>query len=200
MNIAYAIAKYIPANLTGSEVYIKYIAEEFVRNGNHVTILTSTERGSNRKPIMKVELINGSIVRRFTIINFEKIPMVNNIKVAHQEKNTLPSYAGHHLSQYFKDALFTLYTNPLAPLLSPELYQHVIKSCYDLVHITPFPCTHMWIVSKAARKANVPIVCTPAFHFDSPFIFNKNLQKLLKNMDAIFALTNLEKKESLLWT
>ncbi|MDQ1281003.1 MAG: hypothetical protein QG670_2267 [Thermoproteota archaeon] len=191
MNIAYVVAKYLPANLTGSEIYIQHIAEELTRKGNKAIILTSTNTDSTKhKPLKKVEVINGLTIHRFKILNYTRIPLVNKIRVMPQDAR-----AEHIDSGFISDTLYTLYTNPFAPLWSPALYQHIIESHYDLIHITPFPSTYMWIAAKAAKKAHVPVVCTPAFHFDLPFLFNKHLPRLLRDINAVFALTNIEKEK-----
>jgi glycosyltransferase involved in cell wall biosynthesis len=54
----------------------------------------------------------------------------------------------------------------LSWLFSPGLFFHILFSKYEIIHVTPFPHTHIWFATRAANIAKIPVVLSPAFHVE----------------------------------
>lgn len=212
LKIAHVIQRYLPAQLTGSENYIRYISEGLAKRGHEVTVLTSNafDGKSIRDPVRgkfikeKVEEINGVKVLRFKVNHFfSGYPLLGFIRNKIPLQSIGNSFAFSETARtYFssrkdviggiKNLLTTLCVGPY----TPQLYDHLVKSSYELVHVTPFPLTNVWIAARAARKTSIPLVCTPFMKVDPSFwmLFNSFFYDVLVQSRAIFAGVSAEKE------
>jgi glycosyltransferase involved in cell wall biosynthesis len=165
MRIALVSAKYIPAQLTGSENLIKVFAEQLAAAGHDVTVLTSYIEENGGKGLRGEECVNGVHVRRFRMVRLGSLaamlprrakPDVTPKPEARPDGPPTISPVGRWL------ASFSLIW--LSWLLAPGLFAYLLRKRWDVVHVTPFPQTHVWIAARAASLAGVPVVLTPAYH------------------------------------
>lgn len=195
MNVCQVTPVYLPANLTGSGKYVQYLSEGLTSKGHRVTVRTSTALSGeafynpfSRKFCRKrMEIINEVYVYRHKIHHF----LGSSYFILHRFMNKL-------LPRSFDEIIEILSTGPLISGLSTQF----AESSYDVTHASPFPLVPVWLAYQAAKKAKIPFICTPFYHFGvsgQNFKFfrcyrNRHFQSILTNADAIIACTNLEKK------
>jgi len=185
MKIAHVVQRYLPAPLTGSERYIQMISEGLTKSGYKIEVLTSNAYDWDafifpfKKRIQKKEeIINGVKVKRFPI---------------RYEIYAIPAFMRLVLSKtgVRNDLLDLLTSGPFIP----DIYFYIKNSNYEIIHATPFPFSIVWFSWLASRKANIPFIVTPLFHICFKQYYNKLLQQILMNCEAVIALTNIEREK-----
>jgi len=195
MNICEVTPRYLPANLTGSEKYIQHLSEGLASKGHRVTVHTSTA--------LSGEAFYNPFSKKFSPLEKESISGVNVVR--HRSYSTLCSGCfildrlfSRILPKSFSEIIEVLSKGPLVL----DSYNRLSKSSCELIHASPFPLVNVWLAWRAARKAQIPFVCTPFFHPDVPgqesrffhCYYNKHFKEILVKADAIIACTKLEKK------
>lgn len=203
LTIAHVVQRYLPAELTGSETYVRYVSEELVRKGHDVTVLTSNAYDGKalRDPIhgkfihKKREEINDVNVLRFKInhlFSFYPIAQILRDKqILYRPQKAQIQFPPILNFKPIKHLLFALHIGPF----TPAMYFHIVRSTYDIIHVTPFPLTHVLLAATAARKAKIPLICTPFFHFENPLYYNIYFRTILTQANAIFTPTGIEKRK-----
>ncbi|MDI6856338.1 MAG: glycosyltransferase family 4 protein [Candidatus Thermoplasmatota archaeon] len=190
MRIAHVVQRYLPAQLTGSEIYMQCISEGLAKRGHKVTVLTS-----NAYDLIS---LRNSAQGHLLPIGISK---VNNVKVVRFRVHSYFSTAAGILHKVFHASPFgsktlddVLATMALGPIM-PGLYFHLLGEDYDLVHATPQPLANVLIAWSAAQRHHLPFVCTPQFHFELPYYYNEAFKTLFRCSDAIIACTNIERRK-----
>jgi glycosyltransferase involved in cell wall biosynthesis len=182
MRIAHVVQQYLPGLLTGSELYMRHISEDLTERGHEIYLLTSKALDNNAfiKPWgsnlsnRSFERINGVNVIRFSISYNIQIPL-HVMDVAFDR-----CQLRHGIGSY-----------PFMPNLFFHLRMN--KGVYDLVHATAYPLVHTWLVAKACHKSKTPYIITPFFHPGSPQYYRQELLNVLRNANAVFACTTIER-------
>lgn len=185
MYVAHVVQRYLPAPLTGSEIYMRRISEGLVEKGHRVVILTS-----NAYDLMA---LRNRIQGRLLPIGISKANDVEVVRFrVHSYFSTIAGIL-HKIFHVFpfrslNDALATVALGPIMP----GLYFHLLREDYDLVHATPQPLANVLMAWLATRK-RLPFVCTPQFHFELPYYYNEVFRMILRCSDAVIACTYVEK-------
>ena len=165
MKIAHITVSYW-TRIAGASEYIRNISEELVKRSYDVKVLT--ENGFFKA---YEETINGVRVRRYPTISLHK-----QRRLFH---NLLDPFSG------FMNSLYSGFT--------PSIYFDIVKGKYNLIHATPIQCNSTILSFFAARKARIPFICTPFFHYKVREYYNTLLIDVLKKSDAVLTCTNAEK-------
>lgn len=165
MKVAHITVSYW-TKITGGSEYLRNISEELVKKSYDVRVLT--ENGFFKA---YEELINGVRVSRYPTISLHKQRRLF--------RNLLDPFSG------IMNSLYSGFT--------PSIYFDIIKGKYDLVHATPIVCNSTILSFFAARKAEIPFICTPFFHYKVREYYNTLLIDILKKSDAVLTCTNAEK-------
>jgi glycosyltransferase involved in cell wall biosynthesis len=146
---------------------MRHISEELIKRSYDVTVLAGNG-------LLKAyeEIINGVRVRRY--------PTINWLRGLH--------FLLHNFSNPFTGLISSLYSG-----FTPSIYFDIIKGEYDLVHATPIPSNNVILSFFAAKKARIPFICTPFFHYKIREFYNKLWINMLKESDAVFVCTDTEK-------
>jgi glycosyltransferase involved in cell wall biosynthesis len=188
MHVAHVVHRYLPGLLTGSAVYMQKLSEGLNERTNTVSVVTSNALDG-------VALTNpwsGSLSMR----SFEKINGVNTYRfpIDYHVQASCKFFNGV-LEKYipgFKFDIARLFA--LRPfMLRMYFYLASNQGAYDLVHATPFPFVHTWLAAKACQKSKTPFVVTPFFHINMMEYYNQELIAVLRNADAVFACTDIER-------
>lgn len=181
-------SRYLPARLTGSEVYMLNISENLALKGHDINVLTS-DICCNRDLFFpfKNDLLshNPQVVNGIGVIRFKSYPC-------------LPFFLSERLLNKLalrKNTVYDFIYNYCFGPITFGMHRFIVDHAkdYDLIHATAFPQTPFYIAFKASQKAKIPYVCTPAFHFEVPSFYNKFLIDLLRKSDAVIAATITEK-------
>nr|MDO8100898.1 glycosyltransferase family 4 protein [Candidatus Njordarchaeota archaeon] len=170
MKVAHSVHHY-GSTVSGSEEYMRNLSEELVKRSYDVTVLT----GDSPRQAYEEEL-NGVRVRRYPSIRiFSKL-------------SRLPVFAPFRgLRDSFSGTINTLWSG-----VTPRIYLDIVRGEYNLVHATPIPANSVVLSFLAARKAKIPFVCTPFFHYKMKQFSNELYIRILKNSDAVLVCTCAE--------
>jgi glycosyltransferase involved in cell wall biosynthesis len=187
MKICNIVPIYLPGILPGCSKYIHDISQILTKRNHQVTILTAdaiTGRGwvdplFGKFASKKEETISGVRVKR--------------LKTRWQITSTmylLKEMAGHVLPNSVGGIISLLSAGPYLSNLRKEFN----KEKYEVIHVTAFPFSLVWLVWKACKALGKPFVCTPLIHFEDPSHKNPLLWKALKDATTVIACSNYEKE------
>jgi glycosyltransferase involved in cell wall biosynthesis len=173
MKIAFVSARSVPAYLGGAEELVRTNARFLAEAGHDVTILTSYINEGSKTKLCHEAWVHGVRVLRFKQFRFEQLTGISQwlrfINYKSSTKNigyTDNVIASPCVPSLFRRTLFVLGYKWLSWLFSPGLFFHILFSKYEIIHVTPFPHTHIWFATRAANIAKIPVVLSPAFHVE----------------------------------
>lgn len=182
MRITFCVQNYYPS-YGGSQFVIQKVAERLVAEyGDEVTVLTTDALESPHKPnvnpiLLKNEVINGVVVKRFPFIRF------------HSKILTLFIKLGRKTNLYSTDLLSIMRNGPI----SRSMFKAMMSSDADVIIGTSSLYTHM--LYPLIKRKPLPFIYFGAFHFE-----NKNnseipkiILRAIKRSSAYIANTDYEK-------
>jgi len=182
MKITLCVHNYYPS-YGGSQLVIQNVAERLVaEHGDEVTVLTTDALDSPHRPnvkpiILKEEVINGVVVKRFPFIRF-------HIKIF-----TLLIKLGKKTNLYSTDLLSIMRNGPL----SISMFKAIMSSDADVIIGTSSPYTHM--LYPLIKRKPTPFIYFGAVHFENKN--NSEIPKIvlraIKKSSAYIANTDYEK-------
>jgi len=186
MNICHVVPIYLPGILPGCSKYVRDISKELIKRGHHLTVVTSnaiTGRGwvdplFGKYSSVKEETIQGVRIRR--------------LKTRWQITSTmhlLKTIANGFLPRSIEHVVSLLSAGPYLSNLKEEIQ----GERYEVIHVTAFPFTLIWLVRKACESVKKPFVCTPLIHFEDPRHHNPHLWKSLQEAAAVIACSHYER-------
>jgi len=190
-NITFVTPIYLPAPLYGSDNAVRILAEEFVRVGHNVSIITSDAH----TPRYWYDPFFG-----------KKIPsdaasLINGVKVIRLRSNQLISSLTFMLSR-LAGPLLHITMRSMLDIISNGPYLiglgDVLKSeDVDVVHCSPFPLyINKQVVDAVSNLVKKPkVIFTPFFHTHVSTYHNFELGRLMKHADVIHAVSNAEKQD-----
>ena len=189
MHVAHVVDRYLPGLLTGSQVYMKNLSEGLNERMNTASVVTSNALDGPALTNPR----SGSLSKR----SFEKINGVNiyRFPIDYHVQASCKLFNGifEKFIPGFRSDITRLFA--LRPfMLRMYFYLASNQGAYDLVHATPLPFVHAWLAAKACQKSKTPFVVTPFFHVSSSAYYNPELIGILKNANAVFACTDIERK------
>src|SRR4030042_2755351 len=187
MKICHLVPIYLPGILPGCSKYIQDISEILSKRNHQITVLTAnaiTGRGwvdplFGKYSSKKEETINAVRVKRLK--NRWQITSTMYL-LKNVAWNLLPDSMGNVVS--------LLSAGPYLSNLKKELN----KEKYEIIHVTAFPFSLVWLVWKVCKALGKPFVCTPLIHFEDPRHKNPLLWKALKEATGVIACSNYEKE------
>ena len=173
MKIAFVSARSVPAHLGGAEELVRTNARFLAEAGHDVTILTSYVNEGAKTKLCHEEWVHGVRVLRFKQFRFEQLAWLSRCLRFINYKSSTKS-AGYTdnlivspcVPSLFRRTLFVFGYKWLSWMFSPGLFFHILFSKYEIIHVTPFPHTHIWFATRAANIAKIPVVLSPAFHVE----------------------------------
>ncbi len=189
VKICFITPLYSPANLSGSSLFVKNLAEALAEKGWDVSVITSNALTSR----YWYDPFFGKANRK----NFE---IINNVKVYRLSCNQLFSTSSFIISRKLSFLLPDKFKNKLKILsLGPwlkGLERILAKENFQVIHSSPFPLNLNFQVAKAIEKLSKKpkIIFSPLFHTEIPEFKNPQLKPLLKIADKIHCLTKTEAK------
>jgi len=182
MKITFCVQNYYPS-YGGSQLVIQRVAERLVAEyGDDVTVLTTDALESPHKPnvnpiILKREVINGVVVKRFPFISF------------HLKIFTLFIKLGKKTNLFSTDLLSIMRNGPL----SLSMFKAIMSSDADVIIGTSSLYTHM--LYPLIKRTPIPFIYFGAFHFETKnnLKIPKIILKAIKRSSAYLANTDYEK-------
>lgn len=195
VNVLFFPTRYFPS-ISGAEFYFQRIAEILNSRDSYSSELIT----SNAVDFRALRDINGK-----TIEEDEKyFSKVNNIKVKRypvtynfpleERVRKIKSFSEYTQLNISDEALIEFIQNgPYMNNLIGELYDKNSFD-YDLIHTTFYPYLNLLISLILGLRHDVPVVCTPFFHYENPRYDKGSCLKILHNFNLIIACTELEKQ------
>lgn len=185
-NIAFITPLYLPATITGSQMFIKYLAEGLVEKGNSISVITSDaltprywyDPFFGRKLKASFEKING-----VSIFRLHSAQLLSSILFI------LARYV-HFFPMNIRNKLKVLSNGPyllgLGKLLSKEKF--------DVIHCSPFPLEiNQQIIVCVRRLSYRPkLLITPFFHAQVSDYHNPEFQHVFDSADIIHVISSSE--------
>ena len=190
MQIAHVVQRYLPALLGGSERYIDAITKVLVARGHRVDILTSTAVDwiAMYLPIGRRTDQGINVKDRLRVLRFKP----NYIRYMRLRMLLQLMYTFNKGSRRLQ--LYTRFQTS-GPLIT-YLYEYfkVRARDYDLIHATPAPFYYLEIVRRSANQLGVPFLISPFIHVRIREHLNPYLVEVLRDADAVIAVTDFEKR------
>ncbi len=182
MKITFCVQNYYPS-YGGSQFVIQKVAERLVAEyGDEVTVLTTDAIESPHKPnvnpiVLKSEVINGVVVKRFPFIRFHAKIFTPFIKL------------GKKTNLYSTDVLNIMRNGPI----SRSMFKAMMSLDSDVIIGTSSMYTHM--LYPLLKRNSIPFVYFGAFHFENKdkLEIPKVILKAIKRSFAYIANTDYEK-------
>jgi len=186
--ISFVTPLYSPADLSGSSVMVKKIAELLAKNDYDVTVITSNALTGRYwyDPIFGKKISKTSEV-------------INGVKIHRLSCNQLISSLCFILVKYLYFLIPLNLLNKLKIIYSGPylrgLEKIFIKEKFDTVHCSPFPLNINRQVAKVIKKYSkeTKLVFTPLLHTELKEFKNPELGKIISEADKIHVITNSEK-------
>jgi glycosyltransferase involved in cell wall biosynthesis len=202
MKVAFVTINCDPATLTGSDELVRVNAKYLVALGHDVYILASNHNdGVPLNLALNEKTIDGVKILRFWMFRLAKHIMLMNLLLPFFFGGK--SIAGNPLVSknttlpipptLLKRIIFYFVVRCMAWLISPSLFFHLLRSDYDIVHVTAFPQTHIWLTVYAARLAGIPVVFTPAYHIETQSNMAWQLEYLARSATKLVVNTEKER-------
>lgn len=191
MKLAHIIQRTIPAHLTGSERHMYALSKALAHRGHKVNVLTSMaiDLGafySVRDGIKDVRIYKP--VERLNSLTIIRFPIHYELRYLFRLfRDTGKRILKSKMMESFSELMLS------GPLI-PDIYFYILTQDYDVVHAMTFPYPHTYFAYKAAKRRGIPFVITPLFHYKFAEYYNPFLLEVLREADAVIALTNFERK------
>ncbi|MEW6408076.1 MAG: glycosyltransferase family 4 protein [Patescibacteria group bacterium] len=188
--IAFITPIYLPANLFGSGIFIKELAEEFAKKKHNVSIITSNALTIR---FWHDPIFGKSIKQKYDVINNVKIFRLPCNQFISDICFVLTQYLGFLLPTRFKNKLKIFYSGPFLVGLKKFLQ----KKQFDIIHCSPFPMNINNQTLKICKnlKKKPKLIITPFCHFGVNGYKNPELKHLLESVDRIHSISNIEKND-----
>lgn len=188
--IAFVTPIYLPANLFGSGVVVRQIAEAFAKNGADVSVITSNALVGR---YWYDSIFGKKIKNRFEVVNGVKIYRLSCNQIISSFCFVLVRYCNFLLPPKILNKLQIIYNGPYLIGLNNILN----KEQFDIIHCSPFPLNiNRQIVEAVNKLKKKPkLIITPFFHSQVPEFKNQELQDILSNVDVIHLISNAEKDD-----
>jgi glycosyltransferase involved in cell wall biosynthesis len=200
MKIAFVCARSVPANLGGADELARTNAKFLAAAGHDVTMLTSYINEGVARNLAHEEVIEGVRILRFRQCRFEQLARFSQLlgtftrqPVDVTEPKIDVSSAVYHRPSMLKSTLFGFCYKWLSWIFSPGLFGHILCSDYDIIHVTPFPQTHIWFATRAANLAGIPVVLSPAYHVELQYNVAWQLLYLIQKVTHLVVFTQKER-------
>jgi glycosyltransferase involved in cell wall biosynthesis len=187
-HITFVIPIYLPAALDGSAMVISDLAENLVKQGFQVTVITSDAKTSRSwyDPIFGKRLqthksiIHGvKVIRLHTAWFISSVLFVLNKLIGKSKLNGL-------LVDWIRLLFFGPYFIGLKKVIQ------VVKP--DVLVFCPFPCGFCYSSASIAKQLSIPYVLIPFFKPDNSLFSNPILKTVLREAKGVFAPTVTEQK------
>ena len=189
MKILHCLHNYYPAR-GGAEWLMQNVSERLARRGHSVRVIatnaTSTEdyflRGCGKALLPEGAAdINGVSVRR---VRFSRRG-ASFLNLGRAVANRIPYPFGEHIRM--------LSWGPRSRAYERRILQ---AGDVDLIVACPLPTLNVRYAWRAAKKRNLPLVIVPCFHTEDKMTYHNRLYfEMLREADAVVALTDLEKND-----
>lgn len=189
--IAFVTPIYSPANLFGSDMFVRSMAEEFARNGIDVSVVTSDAL----IPLYWYNpfLFAKKIPHRFEVINKVRIYRLASNQFFSSAWYLIRHFGGPLLPSHLRDRVDIMYAGPTLVGLDRLLR----REQFDVIHCSPSPLNinrqALDIIRRLPKKPK--FILTPFFHTKVREFTNKELGKILRSVDIVHAVTHAEKKD-----
>lgn len=205
MKIAFVCARSVPAHLGGADELVRTNAKFLAAAGHDVTILTSYIHEGSTKKLAHREVIGGVRFLRFRQLRFEQMARfsqwlriftrqpVEAKGLVSQDLVSKDSRKEGHRPSKFQYGFFCFCYQWLSWVFSPGLFGHILFSNYDVIHVTPFPQTHIWFAARAANLAGIPVVLSPAYHVELQYNLAWQLLYLVGKVRHVVVFTEKER-------
>lgn len=186
--ICFVTPIYLPANLFGSDNYVRVIAEELSKKKFDVSIITSDAISPN--------FWYGPFEKKVNV-NYE---IIHKVKVYRLRCNQLYFLISYFISRYgfflprlIRDRFQLMSSGPY--LMGLDRLMQKLQP--DTVHCSPAPLNiNMQTVEAIKKMKKKPIfIFTPFFHSHVPIFSNLLMRYLFHKADKIHVISNAEKKE-----
>lgn len=186
--IAFVTPIYLPANLYGSGMVIKELAEKFTQNGFDVSVITSNALTGR---YWYDPMFGKKINKKFEIINGVKIYRLPCNQIISSVCFILVRYLYFLVPDKILNKLKIIYNGPFLIGLEDLLKRHQ----FDVIHCSPFPLGINKQVAESINKLlkKPKLIFTPFFHPSLPEFHNPLLGKLLNKANSIHTVSYSEK-------
>ena len=194
-SVLFTPTRYFPS-ISGAELYIQRLAEILKSNYDiYVKVLTS-----NAVDFRALHSSNGRVIKPYS----KYFEFVNNIEVyrlpidyelsIEQKLEKIQNAAEIKLLNLTDDTIKKFLQN--GPFLKDldDFFEKNKTHDFDIVHTTFYPYFNLILSLMIAKRLNVPVICTPFFHFSNPRYLDPEMFIILKKFDLLIACTELEKK------
>ncbi len=188
-SIAFITPIYLPAAISGSQMFVKYLAEGLARRGWSISVVTSDaltprywyDPFFGRKLSSSYEKIHGVSVHRLP-----SAQLLSSILFI------LARYI-HFFSKNIRNKLKIISNGPY--LVGLEKLLH--KEKFDVVHCSPFPLEiNKQAIECIHRLSDRPkLLITPFFHAQVPDYHNPEFQYVFDAADAIHVISSSERMD-----
>lgn len=181
--IAFVTPLYLPANISGSQMFVKTLAEVFAQKGYEVTVISSN-----------------ALTPRYWYDPFFGKKLNNSYEVIHGVSVYRLSTA-----QLWSSCLFILarlFPTPWLKMMSSGPFflglDRILKKMkFDVIHCSPFPLgMNKQVVQSIQRLTYKPkLYITPFFHTHGKGFHNLELQSIFDAADIIHVISQAEKTD-----
>jgi glycosyltransferase involved in cell wall biosynthesis len=187
--------RYFPS-ISGAEFYFQRIGEILrEKRLKNLDILTSNAIDFKALRSKKGKSIQSDSKYYHKVNNVEINRYPINYKLSFNEKlerlHNIPAFADLNLSEQV--ILKFLKNGPYISNFS-EILTIINNKKYDLIHTTYFPYLNLIYALVIGKAMEIPVVCTPFFHFSNPRYKDPYLMEILKKFDLLISCTNTEKE------
>lgn len=204
MKIAFVCARSVPAYLGGAEELARTNAKFLVTAGHKVTILTSYINEGLEKRLIHEEIIDEVRILRFRQWRFEQfwwlprlLKMFRHQPVKRKDNPITCTTSGNYQPSKLQRLFFQFSCEWLSWIFSPSLFWHICCSDYDLIHVAPFPHTHIWFATRAANLVGIPVVFSPAYHVELQYNVAWQMEYLARRASQLVVFTEKERLDLL---
>jgi glycosyltransferase involved in cell wall biosynthesis len=190
MHKAHVSPRYVPAELRGGEQFIRILSEHAAKD-EETTVLTSNANdlrgnlGLHGDYYFKEKT---ATIKGVRVIRFPVMP-----EVSHALKRAEPMLRFLSADWRRYPPLDNIHVLGWGPF-TPSMKLHIEFSNYDLVHAAIWPTTTLFVSFLACKKANIPFVITPFYHYRlKEFTHSGALRKMLPFCSAVIAVTEGER-------
>jgi glycosyltransferase involved in cell wall biosynthesis len=200
MKIALVSARFVPSNLGGAEEIVRINAKYLALAGHDVTVLTSyINVGSNTQKLLHREIHDGYTILRFRQFNFQQLGVFARLLLVFFGKTQEPVSGSSDSSPLLErpskiaEFVFDIVFKWGSWIFSPGLFFHILGANYNVIHLTPFPHTHVFFAARAASLSGIPTVLTPAYHVEVQGSMAWQLKLLAEKVSKLAVFTEKER-------
>lgn len=189
--IAFITPLYLPAHISGSQTFVRIVAEALVGKGFDVTVITSDAR----TPRYWYDPLFGRKLSR-------KHDMINGVSVYRLRSVQVVASIAFILTRFMRLFPVGMHTRLTMLANGPYLFGlgNLLKQKkFDVIHVSPFPLgLNMQTVRCISGLLYRPtVMITPFFHAHVPDFYNPQLQSVFDAADIIHVISEPEKDDIL---